>query len=96
MGHPVPTRSIWKEWDTLLSEFRTQEHGAEPNGGVQRARAHSWLDSQVFMNMDNLSFCFNRFKINMDMTTQVYERFCHILLKMYNTSECLSILQDQN
>ena len=69
MGHPVPTRSIWKEWK-LLSEFRRQEHGAEPKGGVQRSRAHSWLDSQVFMNMDNLSFCFNRFKINMDMTLQ--------------------------
>ena len=21
MGHPVPTRRIWKEWDTLLLEF---------------------------------------------------------------------------
>ena len=22
MGHPVPTRSIWKEWDTLLLEVQ--------------------------------------------------------------------------
>ena len=53
------------------------------------------------MNMDNLSFCFHFFKINMD--NSVYHQKCHsspeaVLThsnNMDNTSNCLSTLQDQ-
>ena len=95
IGLPGPVRSVGKEWNTPLSE-----QGAE-HGGVQTSSHHSWLDTQVFMNMDNC-FCFISFvKINMDnvltqSTQKSNERSCHILLGQPVLSSLLLWLQGQD